>query len=117
MYINGNWTSACSGNSFPVNNPANGELIAEVADGGAADALLAIDAADEAFKHWSSLTAYQRSEYLYKAWEIMMERREAIARVMTAEQGKPIKAARNEADFLGIGRPCTFYRVQGRRSC
>ncbi len=104
MYINGNWTSACSGNSFPVSNPANGELIAEVADGGAADALLAIDAADEAFKHWSGLTAYQRSEYLYKAWEIMMERREAIARVMTAEQGKPIKAARNEvkygADFL-----------------
>ena len=58
----------------------------------------------QAFGPWSGLTAYQRSEYLYKAYQLMMEQKEHLARVMTQEQGKPLKAARGEiqygADFL-----------------
>ena len=104
MYISGEWLSAKSGRMFDVFNPANGETIGQVPDGGREDAALAIRAAGEAFKAWSLTTAYQRSGYLYDAYRLMTERKEALARLMTREQGKPLKAARNEvqygADFL-----------------
>ncbi len=104
MYIDGQWTHAKSNAVFDVFNPATNEKIGEVPDGGRHDAARAIDAAGRAFKKWSRLTAYQRSKYLYDAHRLMVERREQLARLMTAEQGKPFKAARNEvqygADFL-----------------
>lgn len=104
MFINGKWTSAHSGNEFTVFNPATGEEIGAVPDGDGRDATDAIDAAADAFKNWSRLTAYQRSEYLYKAYQCMMDDLEPLARLMTTEQGKPLRAARNEvkygADFL-----------------
>ena len=104
MYIDGNWTPAKSNAVFDVFNPATNEKIGEVPDGGRDDAALAIDAAGRAFKEWSRLNAYQRSKYLYDAHRLMTANRDRLARVMTAEQGKPVKAARNEvqygADFL-----------------
>ncbi|QED48979.1 NAD-dependent succinate-semialdehyde dehydrogenase [Cytobacillus dafuensis] len=104
LYINGEWVESESNRSFPVYNPANGEVIGEVADGNRKDTKEAINAAAQSFKTWSKLTAYERSSYLYKAYQIMMERKEELARLMTIEQGKPLKAARNEvqygADFL-----------------
>ena len=103
MYINGEWTTN-SEKSFPVFNPATGEKIGEVADGNAGDTNAAIAAAHKAFQSWSKTTAYQRSRYLYDAYRIMQENKEHLARTMTEEQGKPLKAARNEvqygADFL-----------------
>jgi len=104
MYIDGQWIQAENDASFDVFNPATGEKIGAVANGDQKDAARAIEAAAGAFKSWSSLTAYQRSSYLYDAYRIMMDRREDLAREMTREQGKPLKAARNEvqygADFL-----------------
>ena len=104
MYIDGQWSQAENDASFDVFNPATGEKIGAVASGDQKDAARAIESAARAFKSWSSLTAYQRSGYLYEAYRIMMDRREDLARVMTQEQGKPLKAARNEvqygADFL-----------------
>lgn len=104
MYIDGQWTHAKSDAVFDVFNPATQDKISEVPDGGRDDAARAIDAAGRAFQTWSRLTAYQRSKYLYDAHRLMIERREQLARVMTEEQGKPLKAARNEvqygADFL-----------------
>ena len=102
MYINGVWESASA--TLEVTNPANGEVIGSVPDGGREHAARAIDAASKAFSAWSGLTAYQRSDYLYRAHKIMIERREELARMMTLEQGKPLRASRNEvgyaADFL-----------------
>ena len=102
MYINGNWEN--KKNTFDVYNPANGDKIGEVPNGDGLDARRAIAAADEAFKDWSGLTAYQRSRYLYDAYAIMMDQKEHLAQTMTMEQGKPMGAARNEvqygADFL-----------------
>jgi succinate-semialdehyde dehydrogenase/glutarate-semialdehyde dehydrogenase len=104
MYIDGQWVDAVSGKSFDSFNPTSGERIASLADGGREDAALAIAAAAKAFSAWSGTTAYQRSAFLYRAWQLMIERKEALARIMTEEQGKPLKAARNEvqyaADFL-----------------
>lgn len=104
MFIAGKWEEAANGGRFEVTNPANGEVIADVADGGRDDAARAIDAASDAFPVWAGATAYDRSRALLKAWQIMMERKEDLALTMTREQGKPIRAARNEvqyaADFL-----------------
>jgi succinate-semialdehyde dehydrogenase/glutarate-semialdehyde dehydrogenase len=104
MYINGQWVNAVSGATFSTYNPSNGEKIGEAADGNQEDARRSIDAAHEAFEAWSGLTAYQRSEYLYMAYQLMMEKKEHLARVMTEEQGKPLRAAMGEvqygADFL-----------------
>lgn len=102
QYINGVWIE--SETMFEVTDPATGKVIGQVADGGANEARLAVDAADAAFPAFASLTAYQRSAMLYKAWELMTARSEDLAQLMTSEQGKPLKAARNEvkyaADFL-----------------
>ncbi|MBT6504665.1 MAG: NAD-dependent succinate-semialdehyde dehydrogenase [Deltaproteobacteria bacterium] len=104
MYINGQWTEADNSKTFAVTNPANGQKIGAVPDGSCSDARKAILAAEKAFQGWSSLTAYERSSYLYKAWQIMMERKSDLAKVMTTEQGKPLKASLGEvqygADFL-----------------
>ncbi len=104
MFINGQWITAENNKEFSVHNPANGQVIASVPDGGVTETQLAITAADNAFKLWSSQTAYQRSAYLYDLHKLMMDNLEHLAQVMTREQGKPIQAARNEvkygADFL-----------------
>ncbi len=104
MYIDGHWVNAVSGATFSAFNPSNGERIGRLADGNQDDAKLAIEAAHQAFGSWSDLTAYQRSEYLYTAYQLMMEQKEHLAQVMTEEQGKPLKAAMGEvqygADFL-----------------
>ncbi len=104
MFINGTWTAALSGNTFAVLNPATGEHIATVADGAAADATAAIDAAHAAFGAWSTTTAFSRADILMRAWQLMNERADELADLMTTEQGKPLRAARFEvgyaADFV-----------------
>ncbi len=104
MFLDGQWVQAVSGDVFSVTNPATGEVIGEMPDGGAADTTAAIAAASAAFGSWSTTTAYERSAILYKAWQLMVERSEDLANLMTLEQGKPLKASRFEvsyaADFL-----------------
>ncbi len=104
MFINGAWVDAIGGETFEVTNPATGETIGQVPDGGAADATAAIDAAHAAFPSWSTTTAYERADILMRAWELMNERAGELAELMTTEQGKPLRASRFEvgygADFL-----------------
>ena len=102
MYINGQWPQ--SKRSFAVFNPANGSELGQVPDGDAADARRAINAAVAAFPGWAAATAYERSSKLYRAYELMLAKRDELARLMTAEQGKPLRMAlaevRYAADFL-----------------
>ena len=99
LYVDGEWRGSRSGSSFEVTNPATGDIIGDVADGTAEDAADAILAASVAFHGWSRFTAFRRSEYLLRAYQLMVERKEALARLMTEEQGKPLKAARNEVQY------------------
>ena len=69
MFINGEWLDG--ERTFPVYNPATGELLAEVADASRADAARAIQAAHEAFAGWRQTTAYERAAILYRAYELM----------------------------------------------
>jgi len=104
MFINGQWVDAIDGGTFAVTNPATGEVIGSMPDGGAADATAAIEAAHAAQRDWGSTTAYHRADVLMDAWRLMGERASDLAALMTQEQGKPLKASRAEvaygADFL-----------------
>ncbi len=104
MFVNGEWIDARSGRSFAVTNPATGEAIGHMPDGGAVDATAAIDAADAAFDRWAATTAFHRADVLMDAWQLMGERAAELAELMTTEQGKPLQAARFEvgygADFI-----------------
>jgi succinate-semialdehyde dehydrogenase/glutarate-semialdehyde dehydrogenase len=104
LFIDGTWVAAEGGRTFAVIDPASGREIGRAADAGAAEADRAIAAAAAAFPGWSAETAYRRAEVLLAAHRLMMERQEDLAALMTREQGKPLKAARNEvryaADFL-----------------
>jgi succinate-semialdehyde dehydrogenase/glutarate-semialdehyde dehydrogenase len=98
-YIDGAWRPAASGKRFAVRNPANGEILAEVADLEAADARTAIDAAAAAQGAWAALTAKARAALLM-AWHArIIEAREDLARLMTAEQGKPLAESRGEVTY------------------
>lgn len=99
LYIDGAWKDARSGATFEVTDPATGRPIGQVAGAGVEDVRDAIDAADRAFPAWAALTAYQRSEKLYAAYELLQERHEDLAKLMTSEQGKPIRAARTEVTY------------------
>jgi len=104
VFIDGEWVDARSGKTFDITNPATGELLGSAPAGEPEDAVAAIDAAHASFSDWANTTAYERSRLLYRAWQLMTERSEMLAQLMTAEQGKPLKAARAEvnyaADFL-----------------
>jgi succinate-semialdehyde dehydrogenase / glutarate-semialdehyde dehydrogenase len=104
LFIDGTWGPARSGRWFESRNPATGQTLGQAADAGADDARAAVESARAAFPEWAKLTAHQRSAHLYDAWRLMSERREDLARLMTQEQGKPLRMARNEvgyaADFL-----------------
>lgn len=96
MYIDGNWKNSASGEFFDVYNPATNEKIAEVAYGDRADAKEAIEAANNAFPGWAGLTANERSAYLYKLYQIILEEKEILAQTITKEMGKPINESRGE---------------------
>src|SRR5581483_12248380 len=93
LLIGGNWTGSESGDTFDVVNPANGEVVGSVPDGSAADVDAAIDAAAGALEGWRSTPALERGRVLRRAADTIRERKDEIAAVMTAEQGKPLAEA------------------------
>ena len=98
-YINGNWVEAKSGKSFEVINPSNGNVIINVPDLDVDDARIAIDAAHEAFPHWSKKTAKERSIILNKFCKLMLENADDLAAILTAEMGKPLAEAKGEIAY------------------
>src|ERR1700740_1127200 len=97
LFIGGEW--AKGNGTFPVLDPATEEPLAEVADGTASDALDAVSAAHAALPAWAATAPRQRAEILRKAFELMTERAEQFARLMSAENGKSLRDARGEAAY------------------
>ena len=95
--IDGQWRSGAS--RFAVLDPATGQKLAEVANLTAEDAKAAIAAADKALPAWRSKTAKERSIVLRKWFDLMVAHTEDLARLMTAEQGKPLAEARGEVAY------------------
>ncbi len=99
LYIDGAWREAGGGARFKVDNPAGGATIAEVADGEAADADAAIAAAARAMPAWAARTAKDRAGVLRRWFELILANQEDLARIMTAEQGKPLSESRGEIAY------------------
>ncbi|MFQ5520393.1 MAG: NAD-dependent succinate-semialdehyde dehydrogenase [Candidatus Methylomirabilia bacterium] len=97
--IGGEWVAAAGGQTFPVVNPATGEQLAEVPYGGFAEAQRAIEAAHAAFPAWAARPAEERAGLLYRAGNQLLADRERLARLLTAESGKPITEARGEIGY------------------
>jgi succinate-semialdehyde dehydrogenase/glutarate-semialdehyde dehydrogenase len=98
-YIDGQWHSSDSGLTSPVDNPASGELLAQVSDCGDVECRRAIAAAEAALGPWKARPAKQRAQLLRKLYQLMMDNQEDLARILTAEQGKPLAEARGEIAY------------------
>lgn len=107
MLVDGAWTRGTSGKVDPVINPATGETIGEVPHASTADLESALAAAEKGFMAWSSKTPAARQIIMNKAADLMAERRQRLAEVLTMEMGKPVVEAGNEIDFvIGVTRWC-----------
>ena len=95
-FIAGKWVGADSGETFDVTNPATGEVIGTVPSCGADETNRAIDAAAEAFQSFKKTTPKERAEMLHRLHDLIMENQEALANLLSAEQGKPLFEARGE---------------------
>ena len=96
-YINGRWHS--SDNTFSVNNPANLQQLADIADAGKTQAEQAVQAASEAFAGWAAKPAAERSALLLDWYQLVMKHQDDLARLMTLEQGKPLTEAKGEIAY------------------
>jgi succinate-semialdehyde dehydrogenase / glutarate-semialdehyde dehydrogenase len=98
LLIGGNWTAGGDG-TLPVTDPATEEVAAEVASASIDDALSAVSAAHDALGSWAATPPRQRGECLRRAWELMTQRGEALARLMVVENGKALRDARGEISY------------------
>ena len=96
MLIDGEWVQADSGRKIDVRNPATGELVARVPDGGAEETKRAIAAADRAFAVWRKVLPKDRAKVMRRLFDLMLEHADDLAVIMTAEQGKPLAEAKGE---------------------
>jgi succinate-semialdehyde dehydrogenase / glutarate-semialdehyde dehydrogenase len=98
-YINGKWIDAKNGAVFPVHNPSHGTLIGTVPKMEKGACAGAIDAAHAAFPLWRAKTAKERSVYLRRWYDLMIEHLDDLATILTTEQGKPFSEAQGEIRY------------------
>lgn len=99
MYVDGAWEEAPGGKTFAVRNPANGEVVGIIPDGGVEETRRAIEAADRAFPKWARTPAKERGEILRRTQNLMAEQRDEIAKLVVLENGKPYEEAKGEVGF------------------
>ncbi|MEN7342820.1 MAG: NAD-dependent succinate-semialdehyde dehydrogenase [Pseudomonadota bacterium] len=98
-YIDGAWCSPAHGRTYAVTNPANGDVLAQVASCGGDETHDAIAAAERALPAWRDMPAKARAGILKKWHELMLSAQEDLALLLTAEQGKPLAEARGEIAY------------------
>lgn len=111
-FINGEWVDGSSG-TIDVTNPANGEVVATIANGSAEDATGAVEAAAKAFKKWGVMPAKQRAVLLRKWFDLLMANADDLGAIMTAEQGKPLAESIGEVSY-GAGF-IEYYAEESKR--
>jgi succinate-semialdehyde dehydrogenase/glutarate-semialdehyde dehydrogenase len=105
LFIGGKWRAAEGGKTLGVEDPATGTTLCEVADGSPADGMAALDAAVAAQADWAATAPRERGEILRRTYELMTERADELALLMTLEMGKPLAESRGE-----IGYAAEFFR-------
>ncbi len=96
LMIDGAWTKGANGRTIPVINPATEEVIGQVAHAEKADLDRALEAAEKGFQQWRKVSPFDRYKIMRKAAELMRQRADEIAPIMTLEQGKPVIEAKGE---------------------
>jgi succinate-semialdehyde dehydrogenase/glutarate-semialdehyde dehydrogenase len=114
LFINGEWRDAIGGETLSVVDPATEEVIGKIAHARKADLDLALEAADKGFKIWRDTSAFERSKLMRKAADIMRSRVDAIAYMMTREQGKPL--AQSKMEVLGAADTIDWFAEEARRT-
>ncbi|MCE2576264.1 aldehyde dehydrogenase [Komagataeibacter sp. FNDCR2] len=99
LFIGGEWTKADNSERDTIRNPATGDVLAHVAIAGEGDVARALCTAQDAFPAWSRQVATDRADYLYRLIELIRRDGEKLARIITSENGKPLKEARIEVNF------------------
>jgi succinate-semialdehyde dehydrogenase / glutarate-semialdehyde dehydrogenase len=99
LYIGGHWRAGTGSATIDVDDPATGEVIAQVADATVADGLAALDAAVAVQPAWAATPPRERGEILRRAFEMIISRTEELALLMTLEMGKPLKESRAEIAY------------------
>lgn len=102
MYIGGEWTRSESQESLKVVNPATEQVIARVPQGTREDTKRALEAAEDAQRKWEDLSPVQRSKYMQKIANLIRQDKERLARILTAEQGKPLYESEQEVEGSAI---------------
>ncbi|HEY1516703.1 MAG TPA: aldehyde dehydrogenase family protein [Solirubrobacteraceae bacterium] len=92
MFVGGDWQPSASGETVEATSPATGQQIATVSQGDRSDAIRAIEAAREASDGWARLTAFERAEKMHAVGDLIESRRDQLARTLTLDQGKPLRA-------------------------
>ncbi len=103
LFIDGRWRDAVQ--TFDVLDPATGQVLAAVADGGPADMIAAVDAAGSALAGWSATAPRERSEVLRRTFEAMLAQQDELAQLISAEMGKSLADSRAE-----VGYAAEFFR-------
>lgn len=99
LFIGGEWVAAEGERTFEVRDPSTGEVLKTIADASPADGIRALDAAVAAQDAWAATAPRERGEILRRAFDMLIERREEFALLMTLEMGKPLAEARGEVDY------------------
>ncbi len=112
-HLNGQWVDGVLGVTQAVTDPASGSELGQIASLSAQDAKSAVKAAHDAWSAWAGLLPQERTDFLRRWFELMLEHREDLALIMTYEQGKPISEARGEIDYAAAF--IEFYAEEARR--
>ncbi|MGH3899047.1 MAG: aldehyde dehydrogenase family protein, partial [Pseudonocardiaceae bacterium] len=99
LFINGRWRPGSSGKTFDVEDPSTGKVLRAVADAAPEDGTAALDAAVAAQAGWAKHPPRERGEILRRAYELMMQRQDDLALLMTLEMGKPLAESRAEIAY------------------
>ena len=114
LFIDGAWTQAAASRTLPVVSPANGDTIGSVAHADRADLDRALEAADKGFRAWRKVSAFDRSKVMRKAADLLRARADAIAPLLTMEQGKPLPEAKGEV--LAAADVIDWFAEEARRT-
>ena len=98
-YVAGQWIDADDGTTFPVTNPARGDVICTLPNLGRAETARAIAAAETAMKDWAARTGKERAAILRKWFDLMMANQDDLGKILTAEMGKPLAEAKGEVAY------------------
>ncbi|MGX1776908.1 NAD-dependent succinate-semialdehyde dehydrogenase [Nocardia brasiliensis] len=99
LWLAGRQVAAGDAATFPVHDPATGAALAEVADATVADGAAALDAAAAAQRDWAARPSRERAEILHRTWELVLQRRDNFALLMTSEMGKPLAESHGEVTY------------------